>query len=290
MKTFFLMLAAAFMGALAVVVIVWGYIVYQTSRGETARFPPRGPEEVVQSVPPVEAYERFYGSHGSWFGDFPDDARRKVLAAGPGRITGTVSASGKPAPGVRLRIALNGAVMSQWATSGADGKYEVALPYGKYLVNGHELDSKTVDRALSGKIDAPRYLAPNRDPLTVAEGRPARGPDLVYVDPVKRTEPSGEVSLGKPVIASWEPYPGAAAYRLQVTEQRSAHDFSTMKQLFQWRDRPVVEATRADLGKLGVKLKKGYYYRVEIEALDKDRHPLSEAPRHSDGAGFKAVD
>lgn len=290
MKTFLLMLASAFMGALAVVLLVWGYVAYQTSRGETAYFPPRGGEETVHSVPPVEARERFYGSHGRWIGEFSGAARRKVLAAGPGKIVGTVTASGKPVQGLRLRLALNHAAMSQWATTGADGKYEVAVPYGKYQVNGHELDSRTAERVLSGKIDSPRFGMPELGVIVVAEGKRATGPDLAYVDPVKRKGPVGEASLSKPVVASWENYPGASAYRLQVAEQRSPTDWEEQKRLFDWRDRPVVEGTSADLGKLGAKLKKGFFYRVEIEALDAKRRPISESPRHGDGSGFRVVD
>ena len=139
------MLGSAFGGVLVFVAAVYGYFYGQHSRvgpGGTVHFPPRS-EKTVDVAPPVVEQERFYGTHGSFAGEFSPAARHTVLAAGAGRIVGSVTSGGKPLQGLRLRLALNSAVMSQWATTDADGRYEVALPYGKYRIDGYELDSSS---------------------------------------------------------------------------------------------------------------------------------------------------
>lgn len=293
MRTFLLMLASAFCGGLMTIAMIWGYFAWQYHRAESApvRFPSRS-EETVDQVPPIVEREQFYGSHASWHGEFPRTARHSVLAGGPGQLTGSVRSDGKPLSGLRLRLALNGAVMSQWATSGADGKYEVAVPHGKYKVNGYELDSDSAHRVLSGKVDGPRVHFHENEILTVADGRPAKGLDLEFVEPVKRKGPSGEVSAAKPLVVSWEAYPGAVSYRLQLIEQKAPRDYESQKRLFEWRERPLVTGTSANLTERGVKLKKGHYYSVEIEALGDNRRPLSQTAHdtHLGGGGFTVAD
>lgn len=294
MRTFLLMLASAFCGGLMTIALIWGYFAWQYHRAESGpvRFPSRN-EKTVDQVPPIVEREQFYGSHASWHGEFPREGRHNVLAGGPGKLIGAVRADGKPVAGLRLRLALNGAVMSQWATSGADGKYDVAVPYGKYKVNGYELDSDSAHRVLSGKVDAPRTHFHESEILTVADGRPAKGLDLEFVEPVKRQAPTGEVSAAEPLVVSWEAYPGAVSYRLQLIEQKARRDYESQKRLFDWRERPMVTGTRANLSEHGVKLKKGYYYSVEIEAFDAERRPLAQTAHDTHiggGAGFKVVD
>src|SRR5690349_15045787 len=158
-KTFLLMLASAFCGALffGVGLYVWFYwqISHLERPGAAVRFPPRS-ESTVQVAPPIVERERFYGSTGLYTGAFSPSFDKKVLAAGPGTIVGSVTSSGKPLKGLRLRLALNGSVMSQWAISNADGRYEIAVPYGKYRVDGYELDSSVAQDVLAGKTDSPR--------------------------------------------------------------------------------------------------------------------------------------
>ena len=292
MKTFLLMLASAFCGALLFAVALYGYFWWQVAQvgpGTSVRLPSRG-EKTIAAAPPIAESERFYGSHGSYTGEFPNSARQTVLAAGPGSIVGSVSADGKPLQGLRLRLALNGAVMSQWAMSGADGRYQVALPYGKYRVDGYELDSSSAHRVLAGKTDGPRLGFHAQEVTVVEAGRAGQGPDFAYVAPLRKLGPRGDVSLARPVVASWEPYPGAAAYRLQLVEQQDPRDYETQRRVFEWRDRPVVTGTSVDLGALGASLKKGYHYTLEIEALDERRRALSQSTRNFDRADFRVVD
>ena len=147
------MLGSAVGGVVIFVVSVYGYFWYQFARvgpGAEISLPTRS-EKVVTAAPPIVDVERFHGSTGVFMGEFPVDGRHAVLAAGPARLVGTVTSSGKPVEGLRVRLALNGAVMSQWATSGADGKYQVALPAGTYRIDGYELDSQSAHRVLRGK-------------------------------------------------------------------------------------------------------------------------------------------
>jgi hypothetical protein len=289
MRTFLLMLGSAVCGIVIFVASVYGYFWYQWSQagpGASVRFPP-SMEKTVGSVPLPRESDGFLGPQGSWAGEFPFAAQKTVLAEGAGKLVGNVTSGGKPLQGLRLRLALNGAAMSQWGTSGADGSYAIAVPYGQYRIDGYQLDSDTANRVLRGKIDSPMRHPPFRETVTVAEGKPGKGLDFRFVDPVRKTGPSGEVSVGQPVIVTWEPYPNASAYRLQLVEQKDPHDFDTHKRLFEWPKRPIVSATSANLAELGIVLKKGHYYAVEIEAIDERQRPLAEAPRLSSRPDFR---
>ena len=288
MKTFFLMLASAFCGALMTVALAYGYFVWQFQRSESDRvsIPPRN-EKTVGAAPAVSDAERFHGTYGSYIGDFPQSARDTVLAAGPGKLTGKVLSGGQPVQGLRLRLALNGGVMSQWGASGADGRYEIALPFGEYRIDGYELDSAVVNKVLGGKTDGPGNGPPGHYKVTVAEGKPGEALDFVFVEPVRVKAPSGEVSAGSSLVVSWEPYPGAVSYRLQLGEQASRRDFTTNTYVFDWNRRPLVNGTSADLVQLGAKLKNGHYYTVYVEALDERRRQISQSPRHFDRPDFR---
>jgi hypothetical protein len=292
-KTFLLMLASAFCGALLFAVAVYGYFYWQFSNagpGKTVRFPSRS-ERTVDAVPPIVEEKRFHGTHASTTGHFPRDARETVLAAGPGKIVGSVASGGKPVQGLRLRLALNGAVMSQWATTDADGRYAVALPYGKYRVDGYEIDSSVANSVLAGKTDGPRQAPFHQDLTMVAAGKPGEGLDLDYVDPVRKLGPRGDVSLAQPVVLSWEPYPGAIAYRLQLIERRERGDYESERRVFvEWRDQPIVSGTSANLAEYKVALKKDHYYTFEVEALGELNRSLSRSPRDFNRMDFRVVE
>ena len=292
MRTFLLMIGSAVCGIVIFVAAVYGYFYYQFSRvgGEgTVHFPPRN-EKMVTVAPPVIETERFYGSHASWAGEFSATARQTVLAAGPGKLLGKVSSDGRPLQGLRLRLALNGAVMSQWTTSGADGTYEIPVPYGTYRVDGYELDASVANKLLSGKIDGARHHLHTQEATVVAQDKPGKGLDFDYVDPVRKKGPFGDVSLAQPVIFSWEPYPNAASYRVQLVEQKDPRDYETQRYVFEWKQRPIVVGTSVNLSEQGVSLRKGYSYTVHIEALDERKHRLSEAPRNVHKADFRVAD
>jgi hypothetical protein len=292
MKTFLLMLGSAFMGVVLFVAAVYGYFYWQyynAEPGKTVRFLGRD-ERMVTTVPPIADEKRFYGSHASTMGNFPDAARQSVLASGEGRIAGTALSDGKPAKGLRLRLALNGAAMSQWTTTDAEGRYEVAVPFGKYRVDGYELDSDTANEVLSGMTDGPRQPPFHRNIVMVAAEKPGYGLDLKFVVPVKKLGPFGEVKADEPIVASWEPYPGAVAYRLQITEWKERGDYSSQRHLFEWQNRPTVQGTEAELVNLKADFRKGHYYRVDIEALGEGDASLSNSADTFYISDFRIVD
>jgi len=241
----------------------------------------------VSVPPPIR--ERFLGSSGSSRG-FPPD-RSRVLATGPGTIAARVTAGGKPVQGLRVRLALNGSVMSDWAETDASGRYAVRVPYGKYRVDGYELDFKILDDLLSGMTDSPRNQPTGSDDImTVAEGKPGRGVNLEYVAPVRITSPFGEVSLAKPVVIEWEAYPGAAQYEIQLTEARDAGDYTSRHQLFPCCSIPRASGTSFNLAERGVVLKKGYVYYVDITALDARGNRVASAGRMQSRPNFSVAD
>lgn len=245
LKTILLVIASGIGGIVIFVVAVIGFVSYKLSTpGSSIDIPSLPSEKTVSKPPPIAEVERFRGSHGVYSGDFASD-RKTVLEAGPGRLAARITYAGKPVEGLRLRLAVNGKVMTQWGTSGADGKYEVAVPYAQYRIDGYELDSASANKALRGLIDNPRN-AHSSEIMTVAEGRPGRGLDLDFVDPVKKQGPIGEVSLAKPVVITWEPYPRATSYRLQLTEQKDPRDYTNQKWLFEWNRRPRIAGTSID--------------------------------------------
>ncbi|HMH18098.1 MAG TPA: carboxypeptidase-like regulatory domain-containing protein [Burkholderiales bacterium] len=279
-KTVLIVVGSAIGGILVFIAVVAVYIGYKFSELNSPAgisFPsrPRSSEEVISTPPEIK--ERFLGTQGSYSGSFPHD-RNKVLATGPGRITGRVTSSGKPVQGLRLRLALNDGVMSEWATTDAAGKYAIGLPYGKYRIDGYNLDYSVVDAVLGGKTDSPQNNQYRSDDIiVVADGKAGRGPDLEYVDPVRKKGPRGEVSLSKPVILEWEPYPAAATYQVQITEAQDPRDYATRKQLFECCRGPSVSGTSFNLSERGTMLKKGYSYFFDITALDEHGKMLADS-------------
>lgn len=295
-KTILLMVVSAIVGVVLFVVGVLGWLTYRVNSG--GGLPsiswsggPRGgaAAETVVTAPP-KLKERFLGVSGTYSGDFAS-RRGAVLAAGPGTIAGTVRVDAKPAPGLRLRLALNGSVMSQWAEVGGDGRYAVAVPYGEYRIDGYDLDTSTANAVLPGKTDGPgnrRYF--RGEPFAVAENRPGAGLDLEYVDPVVKIGPKGSVSVSRPVVLEWRAYPKAASYRVQVTEQPDEQDYAHQVRLFDAREPLVVTGTSLDLAQHGARLKPGYVYTVDVEALDENRKVLADSSRSLARPDFRVTE
>lgn len=288
-RTALLVIGSALGGIILFVLAVGGYFYFKFFTlgppvpGETFPRP-----TIVPVPPPIAEEGRFLGTHGVTTGGF-DYNRNTVLAAGPGKLVGRITESGKPVLGLRLRLALNGKVFSQWATSGNDGRYEISVPYGKYRIDGYSLDSASANAALPGKLDNPKNVH-DSGVFTVAEGRNGKALDLDFVEPVKKVAPQGEVSAAQPLIVSWEAYPGASEYRLQLVEQAERNSPISQKHLFEWMNQPKTTATSINLSDHGVKLKKGYFYIYQITALDGIGRELSNSPsawRHPD---FQVVD
>ena len=164
----------------------------------------------------------FLGSSSIFSGNFPRD-KNKTLSPGVGKIMGIVYAEGEPVKGVKLRLGLNGEVMSQWATTDNTGRYEVNVPAGEYQINGYEINFKTANKYLSGLIDAPRNFH-SSDIFNVSESKNGVGLSLSFVKPVIKLNPKRELNIDQEVIISWEAYPGAAHYLIQVYRKESPTD------------------------------------------------------------------
>ena len=119
---------------------------------------------------------------------------------------GNISASGKTVSGLKIRLVLNGAVVSQWAEIGVVGKYSIRFPPGKYQVSGYELNSYLTDKKLAGKLESPQNEF-QTGIFNVSATENGRGLDLDYVDPVIKQGPTGAVKVFSPVVISWKPYP-----------------------------------------------------------------------------------
>jgi hypothetical protein len=278
-KTILLVIGSGIGGIVIFVAAAIGFLYYKLSNlgpGSRIDLPFERTEKAVSNPPPVIEVERFLGSHGIYSGDFSSD-RNNVLGPGPGKLVGRITFSGKPVKGLRLRLALNGRVLSQWGTSDASGKYDIAVPYAQYRIDGYALDSPTANTVLKGKIDNPQN-SHSSEVMTVADGRPGRGLDLDFVDPVRKKGPSGDVSLTKPIVLSWEPYPGATSYKVQLIEQKDPRNYMDQKRLFEWNRRPTVATTSIALSEHGVTLSKGFYYAIEVDAIGDDRRTLSNTP------------
>jgi hypothetical protein len=265
LQTILLIIGSALGGIILFVAAAGAYLYYKffslgpPAPGETF---PRA--NIVLTPPPIRNDERFLGTHGVTSGGFDYD-RNSVLAEGPGKLIGRITASGN------------------------DGRYEISVPYGKYRIDGYTLDSSSADAALPGKVDNPRNEH-DSGVFTVAAGRDGRALDLDFLEPVKKLAPQGEVSAAQPLILSWEPYPGASEYRIQLVEQAERGSPISQKHLFNWNSQPKTAATSINLSDHGIKLRKGYYYIYQVAALDGTGRELSNSPsawRHPD---FQAVD
>lgn len=288
-RTVLLVIGSALGGIVLFVAVVGAYFYFKF-----IAFGPSEPGEtfpgitVVDAPPPIASEKRFHGAHRYTTGTYEHD-RNSMLAAGPGKLIGRITADGKPVQGLKLQLALNGAIFSQWGTSGADGHYEISVPYGKYRIDGYALDHTSADAVLAGKVDNPGNVH-DSGVFTVAEGRDGKAPDLDFIEPVKKMAPLGEVSATKPVIVSWEPYPGARQYRIQLIELPDRRSPMGQRRLFDWNSQPTTAATSINLSEQGINLKKGYYYIYEVAALGDLDRVLSNSATEWRQPDFHVVD
>lgn len=242
----------------------------------------------VRTAPVLIEHDRYLGSSGIYSGEF-SPGRNAVLSAGPGQIAGAAYGNGQPVSGLRLRLALNGSVMSQWATTGGEGRYAVAVPYGTYRIDGFELDRRTADKVLPGKIADPEN-AHSSGRFEVSAGAPGRGLDFRFVDPVVLDMEKKRFSGDEDVILRWKPYPGASGYSVQIYEKTDPFSYRRNAEVFPWSERPSVTDPFMNLKDHGVDLKPGHYYVVLVCALGADRRILSQTADTFTGFDFKVVE
>jgi hypothetical protein len=95
--------------------------------------------DAVESAPQVRQSDSavpsgdgdYLGAVSNYSGDF-QTSEKKILDEGPGSIEGFATVSDDPATGLKVRLALNGEVISQWAEVDSEGRYAIKVPYGEY--------------------------------------------------------------------------------------------------------------------------------------------------------------
>jgi hypothetical protein len=256
--------------SLVAVLVVYFYYIHPRMIGiETTPL-----DDVVDAPPGISERKKYLGSSSIYSGGFRDNLTG-ILTSGDGEIVGKVTADDEPVSGLKLRLALNGGVYSQWATTDEDGKYVISVPFGEYKVDGFELNTHSANRVLVGKIDHP-LNSHFSSKFWVTAGAKGRGPTFRFVDPVEKSLPKNSYSVAEEVVLSWEPYPGASKYAVQIYEQPDPYSFKGRKRLFEWSDKPEVAATSYNLKEHGVELKQGHFYVFQVDALDEYGAMLSE--------------
>lgn len=278
-----LLFGAAF--AIAFLVVVELYLEFKLQNRLKSSFDEN--ESVVAEVPKIPKPEKkFLGSRANWSSEFIEN-RNGVLASGPGEIRGLVSSNGKPTQGLRLRLVLNGKVVSQWSsTTNNIGEYVISVPYGEYRIDGYELDNKLANEVLAGLIESEVKPYTSR-PLAVDINKQRDGINFRFIDPVIKTVRRTAYDINEPVVISWKPYADAVTYNLQVYQLSSPDGYPGNNNLFGWSSRPQVEETEIDLKNYTPDLKSGYYYLYEIRAFDVNGQQISRSAKVHRGYDFE---
>ena len=242
---------------------------------------------MMDTPPRVPSGNRFLGTSRLVLGDFSDEDN-VVLAAGPGRILGTVQADGLPVEGLKLRLALNGSVMSQWTTSGRNGRYEIPVPYAAYRIDGYELDRVSANDVLVGTIRHPQ-TALARPRFRVDAESPGQGLDLRFVEPVILDMQKTRFSADEEIVIHWQAYPGAHDYSVEIYERPAAPSQGKIQSLFAGSDRPVAGEPHLNLADHGIELKPGHEYSVALEARGQGQEVISRSAP-SFGYDFQVIE
>ncbi len=243
--------------------------------------------EVIETPPSIKEEKQYLGSHGIYSSGFLDN-KGGVLSEGAGEIVGKAILNNKPVAGLKLRLALNGSVMSQWATSEQEGTYIVKVPYGEYQIDGFEFDTNSANAILAGKINHPQD-AHSSEKFVVSEESKGQGLIFRFIDPIEKKILKNKYSINEDIVLDWHPYPGASEYKIQIYEKADPHAFSN-NTIFEWSKGPRVSGTSFALKDQNVKLKAGYFYSVEIEALDGRSGVISQSHRKHNGYDFEVIE
>lgn len=235
--------------------------------------------------PPINSSNRFLGSpaiHSSGFDNEGD------LSPGPGKIVGSAEINGQPLAGLKLRLALNNSVMSQWTSTDLEGKYIINIPYGKYIIDGFELDQTSANKVLPGKILHPQSPH-SSSAFEVSDGSDGHGINFKFIDPVIKKFVKNKYSSNEKIILEWQPYTGAALYSIQIYEKSEPYAWSN-NTLFKHQEMPTVSEPNINLSEYNLALKPGNFYYVDIYARDKEMGLLSESFRNYSGYDFEIIE
>lgn len=156
------------------------------------------------------------------------------------------------------------------------------------MINGYELDQSTADKYLTNKIDHPQSPhSSNR--FTVSESSTGRGLTFRFVNPIVKNFNGDKFKLNEEIILSWQVYPAAATYSVQINEKSDPYGWSNTN-LFEWSDKPELLDAHININDYDVALKPGKFYKVDISARDKNNNRISESPRNLMGYDFEIIE
>lgn len=237
------------------------------------------------TVPRIELPRSFLGSTNITSSGF---TRGGVLASGDGKIIGSAKVNGEPVNGLKLRLALNGSVYSQWVTTDHEGQYVISVPYGDYIIEGFELDYTTANKYLPNKINHPQSPHSSTK-FTVSSSSNGRGLNFRFIDPVIKTIKSNKFKKNEEIILEWEQYPGALTYSVQIYEKSDPYAWSN-DTLFKWSDKPELLEPRINLNDYDIILTPGKFYTIEVSARNESNGSISESARTHSGYDFEITD
>ena len=290
MKTFFkgLLFGAGFAISFVVIQSAWFYWVIPAGldrldsgalvMDEDGNWVPADESEVegFRTAPATRSFPRTgsipSGSHDGRF----DAAAAEELEEGPGRLEGRVLARGEPVTGLRLRLALNGDKWSSWTRTNDDGVYRVSLPLGEYRVDGYRFDNRQFMDALIGTIRSPA-MEFSDEFESVGLDVAGVGPDLVFVDPVRKLPMPDLLTADEPMVLAWEPYAGAAGYRVVFWESESDDPDSYMMGMQDCGEGVRVEQPFVDLGQVDLPFRADRHYAYTVYALDAEDSAISRS-------------
>jgi hypothetical protein len=269
-------------GVAVILVAIVAFQVFLTSRTEDELFPAGA---VVETPPPIKA--GYLGSSSRYTGGSIHN-RKATLTGGPGTIVGKAVVNDTPVSGLALRLALNGSVMSEWATTNPQGEYVINVPFGEYRIDGFDLDLGTANAVLDGKIDDPQGFRPT-ETFQVKSDASAPGLILKFVDPIEKRIEKRKFSVSEDIVLNWAPYPGASEYSVQVYEKSDPRAFAGNSPLLDWLHLPHVSSPAFSLTEHGIEPKVGHYYTLEVRAHNDVMRIISQTARDSLGYDFEVV-
>ena len=231
----------------------------------------QAPDKVIEPTSPKPIKEPYYGPEAIYRDRF-DLNNAKQLSEGTAKYTGTVTTHDQPIVGLRLRLALNGYLKSQWAITDEKGHYHISIPAGEYYVNGHELDTEVANDLLSG------FIALSKKQwfgslFTVEKNKTFTGPTLYFAKPIVKQTGNKAFKLTDDITVSWHKYPNATNYNVQLFEV-AANDKYTIIPLF--KTNIETNETSLDIKKHTDKLKEGFNYHFQINAFNQNAEQISK--------------
>lgn len=235
-------------------------------------------------APSIESTDKpFLGTSGSYTSSF--NWNGDVLSSGGGEIVGQATLDGEPLKGLKLRLSLNGSIKSQWVETGEEGLYRLSVPYGEYRIDGYDLDHESANTVLAGKIDAPSHESSSQE-FMVGQDIQGLGINLSFVTPIEKSSNYGVYQKGDSFDVSWEPYPEAESYTVQIYIKESPNGFARGA-ILPPGDEITTTDTKIDLGSVSDQLIPGFYYNVGVRAYSKYGSAISDTAQNYRGVDFK---